>query len=176
MDDEEVRFLDANEYQGSSFEKISFKEIVLNHVRKIGTLSSVEFRGGYWEERSISTGVQNKETKIYIPDTREEYSNAIEFLLDLVYPHLDDKTLQKIETLEEEEQSLVKRYSIKYISNREDKNPQEAETWYTWKGGDAGRISYRDTRRKLMRKLFRVLTVFLKKVDYFNAGFIEDEA
>lgn len=79
----EPTFEDAESYSFNNLkDKITFRDIILQHLRRISQFASVEFRGGYWEikETPISTGGFSATitNKIYIPDTREVYSNAVE--------------------------------------------------------------------------------------------------
>ncbi|KKK85206.1 hypothetical protein LCGC14_2775650, partial [marine sediment metagenome] len=91
--DYEPRFVDAEQYQGQShIENLSFKEILLRHLKRITELASKEMRGGFWETKSqILASSMVAENRYYVADTREEYSNAVDCLADLLLPYFDKK-------------------------------------------------------------------------------------
>lgn len=70
-------------------DQLNIKEIVLRHVKKISDICCKEFTGGYWTKKPINTagGVLFIET--YNEDVRESYCNAIDFLIDMLYPMSD---------------------------------------------------------------------------------------
>ncbi len=58
------------EYEFSSptkDQKISYKDIMLQHLKKILELSTNEFRGGYWEKQIKG----NFTEEVYVPDSRK---------------------------------------------------------------------------------------------------------
>ncbi|KKN17793.1 hypothetical protein LCGC14_0962160 [marine sediment metagenome] len=69
----------------SQKEKLEFREIVLSHIRKISDITTVEFRGGYDKE----TVVGNQIVKEYVPDSRKQYIQTVEFLSDILLPYFD---------------------------------------------------------------------------------------
>lgn len=89
---EDIEFREEGEYVGE--QKYSIKEIILRHIRKISDLCCKEFTGGYWEKKPIktSTGIMFIET--YHEDVREAYCNAVDFLIDVIYP-MGDKNLKE---------------------------------------------------------------------------------
>lgn len=90
MSDDRTEFIDMENYQGM-VENISFKDIVLNHFKRIGDYASVEFVGGYWEDQKLSVGGQITVVKKYVPDTRQTYINAVIHLANLLLPHFDEE-------------------------------------------------------------------------------------
>lgn len=72
-------------------DQLNIKEIILRHVRKISDICCKEFTGGYWTKKPINTagGVLFIET--YNEDVREAYCNAVDFLIDMLYPLGDDE-------------------------------------------------------------------------------------
>lgn len=67
----------------------SINEIVLRHFRKIGDICCQEFTGGYWENKPIRTQSGIMFSKVYHEDVREAYCNAVDFLIDVIYPKGD---------------------------------------------------------------------------------------
>lgn len=87
--------IDFKEETDGDFEqKFSIKEIILRHIRKIGDLSCKEFTGGYWEKKPMRTSGGIMFSEIYHDDVREAYCNAVDFLIDIIFP-MGDTTLKK---------------------------------------------------------------------------------
>ena len=60
------QFEDAESYVGGySKDVLSFKQIILEHLKKISLLSCVEWRGGYWDTREVYKGNMVSEEKRY---------------------------------------------------------------------------------------------------------------
>jgi hypothetical protein len=171
----EVNFDDGSGTQYGKQDKISFRDIVLQHVRKIGTLASCEWRGGFWQQIPNQNANSNAVQQIYIQDTRESYSNAVEYLADLLYPHFDNQ-------LKQEEQKIMELLKVAYKSktylkecDRTDQNAEQAKAYFrTWQTDDT-KQSYRSYRAKICRLLFRNICSFLARQNYFEESFMEDE-
>ena len=173
---ENVKYIDAEAYSGGSNEKITFREIVLSHLRKISTYASVEFRGGYWEikETPVSVGSGTSHTvtnKIYIPDSREVYSNSVEYLYDILYPHFD-KQMEKIG--EEAEELMDEAYKKYTVARRKDKVREGEEADREFKD-TSDKVTFRNERRLINRQLFREICCFLKRKDYLKGKEFEEE-
>lgn len=89
---DDIEFKDESEY--GSEEKISMKQIILRHIRKISDLCCKEFTGGYWEKKPMKTGSGIFFSETYHEDIREAYCNAVDFLIDVIYP-FGDSDLKK---------------------------------------------------------------------------------
>jgi hypothetical protein len=149
--EEEFEFEDMENYHGSN-EKLSFKIIVMQQLSKIGSNANVELRGGYWVQRIVPTASGEKITEEYIPDTREVYSNSIEYLHDILYPHFQkDKEMKKASD-----------EYIKAIEKALDKYMQDG------KFTDEEKVLYRDERVKICRELFVEINCFLERKNYFS--------
>ena len=64
----------------------SHKEIVMRQFNKLCTLSNVEFRGGFYT-RAVDT--LGKSSDVYVPDSREVFSNGIYTLALILEPDFD---------------------------------------------------------------------------------------
>lgn len=180
-EDKDVDFIDAEARSGGK-EKITFREIVLSHLKRIGTFASVEFRGGFWEHKPNPDVQRNDTIDVYIYDTREIYSNAVEYLYDILYPHFDKKMkdegkeiLNELERVYKDHTVLVEedREGVNYKEGiKEDKMIEEFER-RTFKDADY-KLSYRKLRLIICRKLFRALCCFLKRIDYFKGQSIDE--
>jgi len=171
---EENKFEDA---EGFSFNynknSISFKDIILLHLKKIGEYASVEFRGGYWEKKTRIVSGQILEERIYVPDSREIYSNAVEYLYDMLYPYFDEEMSKAGEKAEKETKEAFNDNTVEVEPEREDQNPNEARKYRIFDNVQ-DRKSFRSERRITNRKLFRELCRFLFRKKYLEMGTIED--
>lgn len=171
----ETQFEDAESYSLNYMkDKITFRDIILTHLRKISQFASVEFRGGYWEIKPDPKPNSNIDYKIYIPDTREVYSNAVECLADMLAPYFDKEMKQAEEIAIKEDKKAYEDNTIIKQSERNDRTPKEAREddrsfKDIWK-----RVDYRTERAKINRKLFRALCKFLYRKKYLELGSIQD--
>ncbi len=154
---EDSIYVGAEEQTSFGEEKLDFRFIVMEHLRRIIKLSSVEWKGGY-EVTNPRTGIET-----YIPDTRAEYWNAINALSDIMNPHLDNKIIEEEEKLNKEEKELFNEW-----------HTRTKEGLPIPKYNDADE-KYKDKKVILKRKLFRLLCKFLKKKGYFKVKEITDE-
>lgn len=88
----QVEISDEEEFQTK---EVSIKEVVMMMIKKIGNICCQEFTGGYWNKKPIKMATGVMFTEEYHEDKREAYCNAINFLIDVIYP-LSDEELQKI--------------------------------------------------------------------------------
>ena len=88
---ENMEFSDDGDYQQ---QQLNIKEIILRHIRKISDICCKEFTGGYWERKPIKTAGGILFTEQYHEDVREAYCNAVDFLVDMLFP-LGDDVLKK---------------------------------------------------------------------------------
>lgn len=100
-------------------EDLNIKQIILRHIRKISDLASEELTPSYWEKvpSNLGTGVFIVEK--YHEDKREAYCGAIDFLLDIVMPYVDEEfkdILKGINEVEEEAFNLAE--TEKYSKDR----------------------------------------------------------
>jgi hypothetical protein len=152
--DDNVKFMDAESYSGGQNKDITFKQIVLQHVNAISGYASKEMRGSYYEDKVAKGGfVQH----VYVPDTRDVYSNSVNYLADILFPHFD-KEMREAErfTIAEFDRELKKIRELKDVSD--DTKTQE--------------YSQMNFRNK--RKLFRHLCSFLHRIKYLDLGMLEE--
>ena len=89
-DREDIEFREESEYKQEGY---SMNEIILRHIRKMSDISCQEFTGGYWNKKPIKTQSGVMFTEEYHEDKREAYCNAVDFLIDVIYP-MGDKDLK----------------------------------------------------------------------------------
>ena len=82
----DIKYIDAEQYQGgSSNQPVSYEMIILEHLRKIASLMSSELRGGYWQNKLVTSKEKGTYTeKVYVPDSREPLTNSIDFFYYLL--------------------------------------------------------------------------------------------
>ncbi len=89
-------------------EVLSIKEIILRQVRKIADISCKEFTGGYWKKKPVKTGNGVTFVEVYQEDVREAYCNAVDFLIDIVYPLSDTDLMTYLKNFEGCKDKIVK--------------------------------------------------------------------
>lgn len=113
---DDVEISDEGEY---GIKTLSIKEIVLRHLRKISDISSKEFTGGYWHKRPVRTATGVMFIEEYHEDVRESYCNAVDFLIDILYPDSDTEFKlyvdehEKIESENSDAEDYVKKKILK---------------------------------------------------------------
>lgn len=136
-------------------EGISFKDIALNHFKRIGKLASVEFRGGYWEDKILIVNGGSARQRVYVPDTSEIYSNSVEYLHDLLLPHFDDRMKRASEKYEADSDQAFNEHTKVEGTSKEFANETEKKR-------------FRIKRVRIVRKLFQELSKFLCRENYFD--------
>ena len=159
--------------------ELSFKEIVLTHLKKILELSTVEFRGGY--KKTIVQG--NMSFKEYVPDSRSCYYQAIENLAYVLVPHFDEIMDSKFEeyetaiknlseTLKEKRKKKLKEdweFEVKCSKEKGRSPPKEIDYEIKFRKFTEGDdFQYWLTQYKLLesQKLFKELNKLLKRRSY----------
>lgn len=105
-----------------SKDEITIRGIVLNHLKKICLLSCDEFRGGYENNVTEWHGSLRYIKKVYVPDARARYCQAVDTLYDLLLPFLDkefEKEHNKIQDMLEstpEERKTKSRVLLQLLS------------------------------------------------------------
>jgi hypothetical protein len=139
-------FMGAEEYGGSFQQGTTFRDIVMRQVARISELGSKEWHGGFWETRTKQSGMSSVNEYRYVPNSREEYSNAIAVLEHLLLPHLD--------TQAEKEAASIKQSMKKAIGAVQD--------------SESAGVVRSKIKLRYRQMLLRELSKFLKRVDYFS--------
>ena len=140
-----------NNFGGGKSDSLSFNSILMRHLERITRLASVEFKGGYSQQKTIPVAGTLMQQDVYVADTRECYINAIENLADLLLPNFDE------EMTKDEEKCI-------------------AEIKEKHKDKDLDDDTFKDEKRKIIRTLFRSLSKFLKRKSYLEMGDFEDKS
>lgn len=138
-------------------EKFDFKQIVLQHLKKILELSSVEFHGGY--AKIIPTNPPKEE---YVPDNRKGYIQAVESLARVLSPHYDKEMRKDYDEIEKQKEDLIielKGEKLGLVYTFDKKN----------------RKVYDRSLLEIAHNLFSKLNLLLKRVDYLNKTIYSEE-
>jgi len=141
----------------------SFKEIVMEHLKRITQLSSVEFRGGYYNSFKAKTG-EIHET--YVPDSREVLSNAIYCMGQLLILKFDDEVKPAIKKFNKDRVELKQKF---VDSTNLDETEVLGEGYYQ----DKEKIlleEYKIQKMVIYLDLFTELSKLLARRKYFEIG------
>jgi len=152
MSDEQVseEFVDGEAYSGGfNKQEVSARSVIMETWRSIRALSAVEFTNtGYWTKIPALNGSVLLDK--YIPSTADVYSNAVDYFSDLLFPHYDKEMLKAENEVNAE---IVKL-------------DEKAKTDKT--------LNFKVERVKLKRRLFRHLSSFLNRKNYFEQGAVTE--
>ena len=164
MINKESKFEDAEQSQFGSNDNLTFKDIVLQHLKKITIFASVEMRGGFWQVTPSPSPTNNSIIKVYIPDSREVYSNAVECLSDMLSAYFDEDMTNAEDKIIKEILTSYERNTIKSAGSK---------TKREFKKQSDG-VNFKIEQRKSNKRLFRELCKFLYRKKYLELGIIED--
>lgn len=148
----EGEIIEPDELGGFDKDQISFQQLVLAQLYKILKLASQEFHGGYWETKIKEVGGTVYRENHYVTDKREEFSNSVDILADLIATYYDKKIKDQEEKLNDELKDIKKECTFK--------NHLEEEELDT--------IKFKELKVENKRKLFRALSSFIKRKKYFG--------
>lgn len=145
---------------------ITIKMIAMKQLLVIASLSSVEFRGGYWLKKVIFTkNGQEIIERTYIPDTREQYANAVNVLHDLLIPRFDDE-MKKLSQEINDDLSNLREKTLKATKSKE----AVILSTDSYSESDKNIIElYRFDKLQLQRELFQELSRFLSRINYMES-------
>lgn len=123
-------------------EKLTRKDIIIELIREISKKALVEFKGGY--TRSVIRGDHVEE--VYVPDSRKEYIQGIEFLSDVLLPEFDTKMKEEYKKINEKINGFLKEYE----------------------DGKIKQIDYVIKKLKIIRTLFQELMIFLERIKFWK--------
>lgn len=146
---EQAEFIDGESGRVGFSDKVSFRNIVMNTVMRLGFYFAVEFRGGYWEDSG--------QGRRYLPNTRQVVENEIEYLWILLEPHFNDETIAEEKKAYEE--------ALKWMREKTPKGAAEPEA-KVWENEAFLRYS----KRRL-----RIISRWLKENSYLEGANGVDE-
>lgn len=164
-----TEYIDAESYIPNESDGTNFRQIILLHLKKISSISFQEYRGGFWIT-TPSNNMNQDPLKRYIDDTREQYSNAVECLSDLLFPYFDEEMKDAEEKATTAKEIEFETHTIEKKEMLIDDNYFKERAFVS----DKHKIIYSKIRQQINRKLFRALCCFLFRKKYLELGNIED--
>ena len=138
----------AENFITNQHEGLTYSGIVHTLLNKITTeLAVKEFRGGY-KKPVILAGTPFMD---YVPDSRAEYIQAVETLLDILLPRFDEEMEEYHSKYKEELKELEEKLDGKEVIM-----------------GDDNHKSFIRSKVKLTRKLFQELNLLLDRKKYLK--------
>lgn len=152
-----VEYIDAESYMPKQ-DATNFRSILLDHLKNLAKLGSVELRQGTTQMLMSAPGVF---TPVYVPGTEEAFINAVQTLENLLYPYLDKKNLLIAESFEAMQVEIAKKARSKaaHLGN--------SHRWPEIYNKNLSRVSWRK---------FRWLSTVLKELGYLDAGELHEDA
>lgn len=142
----------------------TFKEIVITQLGRVVALSNVEFRGGYY---TIIPSKKGEDKEVYVPDTREAFSNGL-MALALLLKSRFDKEMERAYKTFEEEMDKIREEFIDTSSPSED--VILGEGFYTNSRDKVLFETYKQKKLNLFLSLFGNLCNLLYREKYFEIG------
>jgi len=130
-------------------EKIERKDIIIEIIREIGKKALIEFKGGY--SKTVIHGDWQEE--VYIPDSRKEYIQGVEFLSDMLLPDFDKDMNDAYKKIQDVIDGALKKYEKEDTADKKDSITKE---------------EYVVIKLKQTRNLFRALMIFLNRIKFFK--------
>lgn len=142
----------------------SFKEIALGHFNRCVKLMSVEFRGGYW---TIMTSKDGTPKEVYIPDTREIYSNAVLGLTLILQPKYDKDMKEAFKEYNKSIEALKKEFTDK---SSVDEDIVLGEAFYTSEKDKLLLETFKQKKLQVYLNLFSDVSLLLGRRNYLSIG------
>jgi hypothetical protein len=152
---EDVTFQNMDSWRGSSSSKfgLTFKQIVLQHINRCVVNGSVEWHGGYWQEKQQ----QNWTDRYYVQNSRDVYCNSVKMLRALLLGYFDKQIKETDKELQEEFDEEYKNYH-----EIEKKGKDIKYEWYGYK------VEWHI-------RLFEQLIMLSKRLNFFEEETSEEE-
>ena len=157
---EDVSFQNMDSWRGGAGKfQLTFKAIIIMHINRCVQNGSVEWHGGYWTD----TG-NNPVSHIYVPDSRDVYSNSIKMLRACLLGYFDDKMAEADKQLQEEFQKARDKFNTDYEESNQNKTGKKdvLAEWYSFK------VTWHI-------KLFEQLILLSKRLNFFEEETSEEE-
>lgn len=129
-------------------EKVTIKEVIIMHIKKISDLSTKEMTPSFWSKKPMKMGDGVAIVETYHADGRLAYCNAVDFLLDLMMPKADAKFKQAVKLMDETETEKFKEF-------KDNKKVQDEWVW---------------VKLGLRRTLFGQLILLIDRIRLFDAS------
>jgi len=155
MNDEKITFADMDSYQGSGSGKfqLTFKQICLMHINRCVVNGSVEYRGGFYEQKlSTQGGMGAQIVKTYVESKIDIFCNSVRILRALLQVHFkEEDNTKKDKILRDKLQDIIKKY----------KKSNEEKKEYT-------KIAFQEDKIDIYMDMFELLLRISKKLNFFE--------
>jgi len=155
---EDIQFSNMDSWRGSSSGKfgLTFKQIILMHINRCVQNGSVEWHGGYWQEKQASNYTSER---YYIQNSREVYCNSVKMLRALLLGYFDKMMKEADDNLQKEFEKIYDTYL---------KNAKEEKNKYS-------KSEYYENKVDWHIKLFEQLIMLSKRLNFFEEENSEEE-
>lgn len=153
--EDNISFQNMDSWRGGSGGKfgLTFKQICLMHINRCVQNGSVEWHGGFWQDRQANNCVEH----YYVPDTRDVYNNSVRMLRALLLGYYDDKIKEVDNELQEEYKQKHKEYM-----EVDEKGKDVKFEWYSY------RVNWHI-------RMFEELIMLSKRLNFFEEETSEEE-
>jgi len=106
---EGISFANVDTWKGGGSDKsaLSFKQIVLMHIQRCVVNGSVEWHGGYWQERYKDNITQ----RYYVQNAREIFNNSTKMLRCLLCGYFDKEMKDSDDKSKKDFENMQKTYA-----------------------------------------------------------------
>ncbi|MCD4771278.1 hypothetical protein K8R30_02570 [archaeon] len=150
--------MEGEQFIGNKKDGTEFREIVLQHLKRILEISSSELR----QMKKVSL-IAHGESVVYEEDTRESYIQAVEALAIVLLPYFDKEMMEEYDTCSEVMSSwnfeLKEKLGNKFEEIRKKFSLGEIPSDY-----------YSKIKVNHAKRLFRELNLLLKRQDYLKGS------
>jgi len=174
--EEEIQFLDAENYVSPPDSPLTYEMIVLGQIRVCATEGNKEMRGGYYHDKQTQRGIVQE----YIPDQRQIYINSIKTMHDLLLPFFDaemEKDYKKFEEDISKIDSFIEDTMLIKLKNMPEhkKNDAAYVARFGYMDSDAIEFKYAvDKKLDIYRWLFQRLVLLFNRKRFLMQQAIED--
>lgn len=143
---EDITFSNMDSWGGGGGSKmgLTFKQIILMHINRCVQNGSVEWHGGYWQEKQQQSGIE----RIYVNNSRDVYNNSVKMLRAILIGYFDSK-------MNEEDKRLNEEYENKFKEFKESEDKKIVKDW-------------NDFRVYWHLRLFEQLIRLAKRLNFFE--------
>src|SRR3989344_5219302 len=154
---DEIQFSNMDSWRSGSSGKfgLTFKQIALQHINRCVVNGSVEWHGGYWQDKSHGNLVEH----FYVQNSREVFCNSVRMLRALLLGYFD-KTIIASDKIIQEQLKTARDTYLKSCEKSEDSKTKR---------------EYYEVRVEYYTQLFEQLIMLSKRLNFFEEETSEEE-
>jgi len=160
MEEEEIRFVDSDTYRGDGSNKfqLTYSQIVMSHINRCVVNGSVEYRGGFYENRISSQGqVGTQIVKTYVDSKIDIFCNSVKILKSLLFKWFNAEETSKVTKLNQDINTYSLKNKYKGVSDKDEK------------------ANLDEDKITLYFELFEILIAVAKRENFFRESTEEGE-